>query len=145
MALVDKDDIQVHLPVEKFNIDDMPDSLNIAILDVERIVKGRLSGVFAPATLADWSTPDDTPEYIRAIGGRLAAALLYRLRLAEDYPEDTEYAQTKYQEGMLMLEMVASGSVVLPEVTEVISTGAHLTLGNFNILPDPKFAMDSEF
>jgi len=138
-------DVQVHLPVDKFDINDAPDDVSKVLLDTERVIKGRLSGVYSPTTLASWSSPSATPETIRAIGGRLAAALLYRLRLAEDYPEDAAYARLKYNEAMGMLEMVATGATVLPEVDEIVDTGMHLTQGNFVTLPNPKFAMDSEF
>lgn len=147
MALVDDTDIQVHLPVDKFNISasDFPDDLTKVKLDIERVVKGRLSGVYSPTTLAGWSSHNNTPSYIRALSGRLAAALLYRLRLAEDYPEDADYAKAKYREGMQMLELVADGIVVLPEVDEEVDTGRRLSTNHFVALPDPKFAMDSEF
>ncbi len=145
MALIDDTDIQVHLPVDKFLLEDLPDELSKVKLDVERIIRGRLSNTFSPTTLAGWSTPATTPEYIRALGGRLASALLYSLRLAQDYPDDTDYARRKYREGMQMLEMVADGLVLLPEVSEIIDTGARLTTGNYTILPDPKFTMDSVF
>lgn len=147
MSIVSDADIQVHLPADKFDIvlDDYPDDLTKVKLDVERVVKGRLSGTFAPLTLADWSVAESTPELIRAIGGRLAAALLYSLRLAEDYPEQADYARRKYREGIDMLEGVAEGAYTLPEVTEVVNTGRRLTQNNFVALPEPKFAMDSEF
>lgn len=147
MTIVSDADIQVHLPAEKFNIsvEDYPDDLTKVKLDVERVVKGRLTGTFAPLTLASWSAPEATPETIRALGGRLAAALLYRLRLAEDYPDDIQYAQRKYREGMDMLEMIVEGSIVLLEVTEVVNTGRRLTQNNFTALPEPKFAMNKEF
>lgn len=144
MPLIHDRDIQVHLPVDKFLLEDMPDDLAQVKLDVERVIRGRLSGTFAPLTLAGWSTPTTTPEYIRAIGGRIAAALLYRLRLAQDDPDDIQYARIKYREGMEMLEMVADGSVVLPEVLEPVDTGRRLTLGNYTPT-EPVFTMEREF
>jgi hypothetical protein len=42
--------------------------------------------------------------------------------------------------------MVADGTVTLLEVEEVVDTGQHLSTNHFvQGLPDPKFAMDSEF
>jgi len=147
MPLIGDPDIQVHLPKDKFDIlaVDLPDDLSKVKLDVERVIRGRLSGTFSALTLAGWSTPETTPEYIRAIGGRLAAALLYSLRLAEDYPEEADFARNKYREAMQMLEMVALGEIILPEVTEVVDTGSHLTLANFAVLPEPAFGMEKQF
>lgn len=145
MAIISNDDVQVHLPVDKLNLGELTDSLTDVFLDVERIVRGTLAGTFSAATLAVWSTPDDTPEYIRSIGGRLAAALIYRLRLAQDFPDDTEYAQQKYNEAMQMLEWVRTGQVVLEEVTEEIDTGGHLSTGHYSVSDEPVFSMDMEF
>ena len=144
-SMIKQDDVQVHLPVDKFDIDDAPDDFAKVLLDTERVIKGRLSGTYSPTTLAGWSSPSTTPETIRAIGGRLAAALLYRLRLAEDYPEDADYAKIKYQEAMSMLEMVATGELPLLDVDEVVDTGMHLTAANYIVGGTPKFAMDNEF
>jgi len=138
-------DIQVHLPIDKFLITDYPNDLVTTKLDISRVIFGRLSGTFSPLTLASWADPTTTPETIRAIGGRLGAALMYRNRLAEDYPEDADYAQLKYREAMMMLEMIVSGEMVLPEVTEEVNTGQRLSENHFTALPDPKFTMDMEF
>ena len=143
--IVDDTDIQVHLPVDKFLVTDYPNDLAKTKLDVSRVIFGRLSGTFSPTTLASWVDPANTPETIRAIGGRLGAALMYRNRLAEDYPEDADYAQLKYREAMAMLEMIVTGEITLPEVSEVVNTGLRLTEANYVQLPDPVFTMDSEF
>lgn len=145
MAVIDKNDIQTHLPVDKLLVDAVPDSITEIELDVERVVKGELSGTFEPLTLAAWDTPDHTPAYIRAAGGRLGAALLYALRLAQEFPGYTDYAQHKYDEGMEMLAKVVGGLVTLPEVPEIVDTGGHLTTANYNVSSDPVFSMDMEF
>jgi hypothetical protein len=145
MPIVTDDDIQIHLPVDKLKLEDVPDSVTDAVLDAERVIKGRLSGVYAPLTLAAWASPETTPQHIRAIGGRLAAALIYSTRLSGERTDIDFYAQGKYNEAMNMLELVATGQVTLPEVTEIIDTGARLSINHFTALPDPKFAMDSEF
>jgi hypothetical protein len=144
-SFIHNDDVQVHLPVDKFLLADYPNDLAKSLLDTERIIKGRLSGTFSPLTLAGWNSPNSTPETIRAIGGRLTAALLYRNRLAQDYPEDADYARLKYLEAMQMLEMIVTGELTLPEVTEEVNTGMRLTEANYVQLPDPKFSMDMEF
>lgn len=145
MALVDTDDIQVHLPVDKLVVEDVPDSVNEVQLDIERVIKGTLSATFSALTLASWSTPGETPEYIRAIGGRLGAAFIYRLRLAQDYPEDAPYAKIKYDEAMAMLQAIITGAVTLPEVDEDIDTGGHLSVGHYVVGTEPKFTMDTNF
>jgi hypothetical protein len=144
MPLVDDNDVQVHLPVDKFLLEDLPDSVTQVELDVERVIKGTLSGTFSPTTLAGWSTPSNTPEYIRAIGGRLAAAFVYRLRLIEDWPDTPEYFQNLYAEAMSMLQNVVNGLVTLPEVVEIVDTGAHITAANYTPT-DPVFSMEDEF
>src|SRR5687768_5769838 len=131
MPLITEDDIQVHLPVDRLKLEDVPDSVTDAILDAERVIKGRLSGVFAPTTLAGWTTPETTPNYIRAIAGRLAAALLYRVRWKGVSVGDPEAAQQTYLEGTDMLELVAAGAVTLPEIEETINTGARLSTNHF--------------
>lgn len=145
MPIIDDDDVQIHLPVDKVKLDDVPDSVVQAVLDAERVIKGRLSGIYAPLTLAAWATPQTTPEYIRGIGGRLAAALLYAVRFSHVSTDSTAYAQSLYNEAMNMLELVATGAVTLPEVTEVVDTGAHLSTSHFTALPEPKFTMDAEY
>lgn len=144
MALVDDNDVQVHLPVDKLIVEELPDSVQEVMLDLERVIKGTLSQTYSATTLASWSTPETTPEYIRAIGGRLAAALIYRLRLSQDYPNDSEYAIQKYEEAMMMLEQVRSGAVTL-DVDEIIDSPSHLTTSNYIVGEDPKFTMDSVF
>jgi hypothetical protein len=144
MPLIEDSDVQVHLPVDKLLLEQVPDSLTEVWLDVERVIKGRLSGVYSAATLAAWSTPDDTPEYIRSIGGRLAAAFIYRLRLAQDFPDDAEYAIQKYNEAISMLDMVVAGDVVL-DVDEPIDTGVHLSTNHYVVSTEPKFTMDDEY
>jgi len=144
-SFIHDDDVQVHLPVDKFLLADYPQDVAKAKLDSERIIKGRLSGTFSPLTLAGWNSPTSTPETIRAIGGRLVAALMYRNRLAQDWPEDADYARLKYLEAMQMLEMIVTGELTLPEVDETVDTGARLTEANYVQLPAPKFTMDMEF
>ena len=116
MAIVSDADVQIHLPVDKLQVEEIPDDLAEAKKDSERIIRGYLAGVFESTTLATWTDPDNTPEVIRAIAGRLCAALIYRVRYSEDALDDPQYAQMKYNEAMDMLNKVISGVIVLPEV-----------------------------
>ena len=145
MALVDNSDIQVHLPTDKLDITEIPDDLDKVKVDVERIIRGYLAGVFTPATLAAWVSPSATPELIRAIGGRLAAALIYRTRYSEDTVDDPEFAQVKYADGMAMLNGIISGALTIEEITT--DTATLLNPDFFwpnNSTADPKFTMDME-
>ncbi len=122
MVLVSDPDIQVQLPADKLKLEAIPDDVAEVKTDTERIIRGYLAGVFEPATLASWTTPDNTPGQIRAIGGRLAAALIYRLRYSEDDLDDPEFAQVKYNEAMSMLRGVMDGSIILDGVTDTASS-----------------------
>lgn len=117
MPLMDDTDIQVQLPADKLDIDGIPDDKDHCQRDAERIIRGKLAGVLESATLAAWVDADSTPEIIRAIGGRLAASLIYRLRYSEDSLDDPEFAQFKYNEAMSMLEQVVNGGITIIDPT----------------------------
>lgn len=112
MALVDDNDINVHLPTDKISAEE-GDLLEEIKEDIERIIKGYLAGHVDAAILVTWATPDTTPATIRAIGGRLGAAFIYRKRYSEDSLDDPQYAQFKYNEAMQMLQMIISGDIVI--------------------------------
>ena len=116
MALIDDADVQVHLPVDKLKVEEVPDDLAKCKLDAERIVRGYLVGVIDSAVLATWTTPATTPETIRAIAGRLCAALIYRTRYSENSLRDPEFAQNKYQEAMDLLMGIVNGDIGIPDV-----------------------------
>jgi hypothetical protein len=146
MAIVDDTDIQIHLPVDKLKVEEIPDALKDVKTDVERIIRGSLAGVIDSAAMALWTAPEDTPALVRAIGGRLGAALIYRLRYSEDSLDDPQYAQVKYNEGMSMLEKVISGKLIIEELP-TDTTGAFSSSFFYpnNSAPDPKFTMESQF
>jgi hypothetical protein len=114
MALASLDDINVHLPGDKIEVP--PALYDEEQLDAERIVRGYLSGYVDPAILAGWTSPDTTPDEIRAVVGRLVAAFHYRLRYSEDSLVDPEYALLKYNEAISLLTMVQQGTITLPGV-----------------------------
>lgn len=122
MSIVSDADVQIHLPVDKLQVEEIPDDLDEAKKDAERIIRGYLAGVFAPATLAAWIDPASTPAVIRAIAGRFCAALIYRVRYSEDSLDDPQYAQMKYNEAMDMLNKVISGVIILEEVDDDTAT-----------------------
>lgn len=146
MAFVDDADVQVHLPIDKLKIEEIPDDLLKCKEDSERIIRGYLAGVFEAATLASWVDPDNTPSVIRAIAGRFTAALIYRTRYSEDSLDDPEFAQNKYNEAMDMLMKVISGEIVLEEVDDDTANPFDNTwFEPTNDSDPPKFAMSDRY
>lgn len=147
MAIVADTDIQIHLPVDKLKVEELPDALGDVKIDVERIIRGYLAGVIDSATMATWTTPTAVPAIIRAVGGRLGAALIYRLRYSEDSVDDPSYAQMKYNEGMRMLQDIISGAITIEELPDD-DTGAfsnEFFLPNNDTTDTPKFTMGAQF
>jgi hypothetical protein len=146
MPLVDDADVQIHLPVDKLKVEAIPDDKAKAFEDAERIIRGYLAGVFETATLAAWSTPANTPPEIRAVGGRLAAALIYRTRFSENALTDPQFAQVKYNEGMKMLEDIIAGRIVLTGVIDVAIEFDNTYFEPTDASTDPpKFTMSGRF
>lgn len=146
MPLCTLDDINVFLPEDKLgvlNADD--DALQ---LDAERIIKGTMSGTFSAATIALWTTPVTTPNLLRAIAGRLIAALVYARAFSSEVDAVPEYAQKLYDEAMSMMASVISGDITLVDVVEETTVGERLTDANFyptENAPGPFFTMTQAF
>lgn len=143
MAIVDDADVQIHLPVDKLKVEEIPDDLLKAKEDTERIIRGYLAGVVPAATLTAWATPATTPDTIRAIGGRLCAALIYRTRYSENSLDDPQFAQMKYNEAMALLQGIIDGNI---EITGVVTTQFDNTYfePNDNSI-EPFFTMGAQF
>jgi len=144
MAFVDDADVQVHLPYDKLKVEGIPDDRAKVYLDSERIVRGYLAGVVDSAVLATWTSPTSTPETIRAITGRFAAALIYRTRYSENRLGDPEFAQNKYKEAMDLLMGVIAGEIPI----DAVDIGTNFDNTWFepnNSSNDPKFAMDDRY
>lgn len=145
------DDINTHLPVDKLDASaagaDVVAAINLFEIDVNRLIKGYLSGVFNPTTLASWADPATTPQWIRQIAGRLIASFWYASRYSEDIPTESPYAQTLYTEAMSMLECVRTGEVIIPiaeaPLPNTIFSEAFFQ-PNSQSTP-PKFSMDTVF
>lgn len=144
MAFIDDADVQVHLPVDKLQVERVPDDLAKCKLDTERIIRGYLAGVIDSAVLATWTTPEDTPEVIRAIAGRLCAALLYRTRYSENSLDDPQFAQVKYNEAMALLTDIIEGDIVIPGVELGSNFSNEWFEPNANSDP-PKFTMADQY
>lgn len=143
--IVSDEDIQVHLPFDKLRIEEIPDDLAQVKTDAERIIRGYLAGVVDAAILATWTTPGTTPDIIRAIGGRFAAAGIYRLRYSEDSLDDPEFAQNKYNEAMGMLNGIMAGTIVIDPTTPQQGFDSSFFFPNNDGTAEPKFTMDSLF
>lgn len=144
MAFVDDADVQVHLPYDKLKVEGIPDDRFKVYLDSERIVRGYLAGIVDTAVLASWSTPLLTPETIRAITGRFAAAFIYRTRYSENRLGNPEYAQNLYNEAMALLMDVIGGNVPIDDVV-IGSEFDNTWFEPNNSSNDPKFAMDDRY
>ena len=144
MPLVDDADVQIHLPVDKLKVEEIPDDRAKAYDDADRIVRGNLTGVVTPAVLATWVTPATTPNIIRAIAGRFAAALIYRTRYSENSLNDPQFAQNKYNEAMSMLNAIIAGTLVIDGIdigTDFDNTWFEPT----NESADPIFTIAAQF
>jgi hypothetical protein len=145
MPLIDDNDINVHLPEDKISAEETA-LLEEVKEDVERIIRGNLAGFIDPLEMAQWTTPDDTPQLIRAIGGRLGAAFIYRKRYSEDSLDDPQYAQFKYNEAMSMINGIRTGQLTLEEVpTDTLVFTTDMFYPNDPNTDAPKFTMSSQF
>ena len=65
--LASVDDINTFLPTDKLDAGsaEAEAAINLLEIEVDRLVKGCLSGVFTPTVLADWDSPTSTPDYIQ--------------------------------------------------------------------------------
>jgi hypothetical protein len=144
MAIVDDADVQIHLPVDKLKIEEIPDDLVKAKDDAERIVRGYLAGVIDSTILAGWTSPALTPPEVRAIAGRLTAALIYRTRYSEQSLDDPQFAQTKYTEAMKMLNDILSGNFIVTGVVDTTQFDSSYFEPN-DASEDPKFTMSGRF
>jgi len=134
VPLASLDDINVHLPTDKIEVDSA--LYELLQLDAERIVRGYLSGQIASTTLATWTSPASTPELIRAIAGRLVASFWYRERYSEDSLDDPIYAQTKYNEAIQWLQNIIDGTMLLPDADGEMTIGGVFT--ELDFLPNNK-------
>ena len=145
--LASYDDINVHLP-GNLKCDNTTAGIAAVELDVVRVVRGYLAGTFSASILYGWDAPATTPDIIRGVAGRLAAALLYSRTMAQGVPDNHGFSQAKYNEGMRMLGEIRAGKILVYDIDETQIGGS--TFSNADFYPnaaagDPKFSMDSEF
>jgi len=113
MSYIDDAEVQRFLPVDKLKVEDVPDDKGDIYDDAERIVRGYLNGVVDATVIALWVDKASTPELIRAIAGRFAAARIYRNRLGEQSYNDMGYPQVLYNEAMGFLNGIISGELAV--------------------------------
>lgn len=146
MALASLDDINTHLPSDKFQATDGNPEIALFQVDIERLIKGYLSSVFTQATLFTWASPTTTPKYVRACAGRLIAAFYYAKKVSEDIPDwDRTYPQRLYDIAMANLEKIRTGDVVLEEITEVAGTIFDSSFFWPRKDSEPKFSMEMKW
>jgi len=141
-------DINTYLPDDKALMGDADD--DAFQIDTSRTIKGNLAGVFQPTTLVSWSTPENTPELIRGIAGRMIAARWYARLYSEDDTSLSEYAQNLYMEAVGMLNDIRTGSLIVLGVDDTPVETNLLVLSDAvfwpnNSTPGPYFTMTTEF
>ena len=145
MPIVDDHDINKFLPQDKLTAESAL-LLEEVMEDSERIVRGNLAGYVDAVELATWTTPDTTPGIIRAIGGRLCAAAIYRRAYSEDSLDDPQYAQFLYNEAMALIKGIQDGTVVIdPDIVPGIELTSDMFYPNDPNTDPPKFTMSSQF
>lgn len=104
-------DINTHLPADKAQISVGEDD-NLQI-DAQRLIRSRLAGTFTNAIIALWVDPENTPEMLRQIAGKLIAAKFYANLVAEDDAAGSVFAQNLYNEAIASLNDIRSGVVIV--------------------------------
>lgn len=130
-------DANVHLSNSEIVFaDNDPESL-AAQNEAERIVRGQLSGYVDAATLTSWEFDPNvgngsgTPDEIRHIAGKLAAAIRWRSLYAQNaVTADGTYGQKLYDEAWSELQYVKTGDMIIEGVVFTGGT-SHLREGMF--------------
>src|SRR5436305_6653619 len=106
-----KTDIQAWLRSDRIIIDDA--NSQKPNVEANGIIVGRLAGFFSQLVITSWADPDTTPELIRGIAGRLAAAFLYQSYYSEESTDVLAYAQWLYNNAVLMLDQIIAGDLIV--------------------------------
>jgi len=148
MALASLDDVRKWIAEDKLSVDDV-NSTGFEI-EATRIIKSSLSGVFQASTLSSWSSPENTPSIIRSIAGELIAAFMYRQAYSEDDTDVPEYAQTLYNEAIMMLKEIRDGTLTVVDSNDEPVDVNTLAASPDDFYPNdktpgPYFAMEMKF
>lgn len=141
-----KTDIQAWLQPDKIQVDDA--NSQKPNIEATRIVKGSLAGMFAPVVISTWADPDTTPELVRSVTGRLAAAFLHASIYSEESDREiSAYSQWLYDGAMITLSQILAGSMtVIDDNGDPVDTEGS---GLLSFFPDdtttPLFTVDQYF
>jgi hypothetical protein len=140
-------DIQAWIQSDKIQVDDA--NSEKANISATRIIKGQLTGFFAPIVITSWADPESTPELIREIAGRLTAAFMHAVIYSEESDREiSAYSQWLYTEALgALTEILVGTSVVLDEAGEPVDTtgGGLLTFFPDDTAPAPSFTVEQFF
>lgn len=116
-------------------------------IEADRLIRAQLAGVFTPVVVATWVDPSTTPELIRSISGRLAAAYLIRNLYSEEGNAVPEYATELYVEGVGMLAAIRSGNLTVVDGAGVPITEATSDISFWpnDTTDGPYFTMNQQF
>lgn len=113
-----KTDIQSWIRADKALVDDA--NTQKPNIEATRIVKGSLAGLFAPIVIASWIDPDSTPDLIRGVTGRLAAAFFYASLYSEESDRDISvYARWLYDGAMAEIDRILAGTLTVTDADEI--------------------------
>ncbi len=104
-------DINAHLPPNVQISNDVDDSLQV---DALRLIRGQLVSIFTGAILTSWNSPENTPELIRSIAGRLIASKYYANLVSGNVPDEmAAFAVSLYNEAISILTQIKSGQIIV--------------------------------
>ena len=138
----DKTDIQTWIRNDVVRVDDA--NSQKPNVEARRTIIGQLSGYFSSIVLQSWADPSSTPDTIRSIAGRLAAAFLYRTLRDSEQDVISEYAQELYNEAIGDLQKIKIGDIIVVDDTSTPIDITGTDLVGF-IASDPVFTMDQTF
>lgn len=117
-----KTDIQAWLQSDKILVNDA--NSQKPNIEATRIVKGQLAGMFSPLVIPAWADPNSTPELVRSVTGRLAAAFLHASIYSEESDREiSQYSQWLYNGAMATLAQILIGtSTVIDDSGNPIDT-----------------------
>lgn len=144
------DDINLHLPDDKADMDDATAS-GVIQVDITRFVRALLVNTFPATTIAGWDSPTNTPEIIRAIAGRLIASKHYSTIYSEDTDGIPDLAQQLYNEATMMINDVRAGRLTVIDASgNEVMPSEDLRFSSDDFWPNdstgaPKFTMGQTF
>ena len=104
-------DINAHLPINVQIDNSVDDSLQV---DAYRLIAGQLVEVFTTSIITTWTSPENTPDQIRSIAGRLIASKYYARLLAGETPDEIPpYSVSLYNQAVGLLSDIRAGNLTV--------------------------------